>query len=143
MKSRFYRRRRQKEHSFPEVCLTPLIDTALTLLIIFMITTPVIKKENALQVELPKGKVTEIDDGKKQDIIVSLDKQGKIFLNGKAIQEKEILDRLKKQIGNLQERTVFVKADIAAQYGKVIELVDKIKHVSGVRYVALATAKAT
>lgn len=143
MKSRFYRRRRQKEHSFPEVYLTPLIDTALTLLIIFMITTPAIKKENALQVELPRGKVTEVDDGKKQDIIVSLDKQGKIFLDGKGIQEKEVLDRLKKKIGNLKERTVFVKADTGAQYGKVIELVDKIKHVSGVRYVALATAKAT
>ena len=141
MKSRLYRRRSQKELSFPEISLTPLIDTALTLLIIFMVTTPMLQKENALQIELPKGNMKEIDDGKQQEIIISLDKSGKIFFNTKAVEEKEVIEHLKKQVEKQADRTVFLKADVAVHYGKVIELVDKIKHVSGVRYVALATTK--
>lgn len=143
MKSRRYRRKGLKEQSFPEISLTPLIDTALTLLIIFMVTTPMLKKENALQVELPKGKMKEIDDSKEQEITIAIDKSGKFSFNNKIVKEVEILERLKMQVGKKSDRTVFVKADTAVHYGKVLELVDKIKHVSGVRYVALATAKIT
>ncbi len=143
MKSRRYRRKGLKEQSFPEISLTPLIDTALTLLIIFMVTTPMLKKENALQVELPKGKMKEIDDSKEQEITIAIDKSGKFSFNDKIIKEKEVLEKLKVQVGKKSDRTVFVKADTAVHYGKVLELVDKIKHVSGVRYVALATAKIT
>lgn len=120
-----------------------MIDVAFTLLIIFMVTTPMLKKENALQVELPKGKMKEIDDSKEQEITISIDKAGKFSFNNRVVQEKEILEKLKVQVGKKSDRTVFVKADTAVHYGKVLELVDKIKHVSGVRYVALATAKIT
>lgn len=143
MKSRRYRRKGLKEQSFPEISLTPLIDTALTLLIIFMVTTPMLKKENALQVELPKGKMKEIDDSKEQEITIAIDKTGKFSFNNKIVKEPEILEQLKMQVGKKSDRTVFVKADTAVHYGKVLELVDKIKHVSGVRYVALATSKIT
>jgi biopolymer transport protein ExbD len=143
VKSRLYRRKRRKEQSFPEISLTPLIDTALTLLIIFMVTTPMLKKENALQVELPKGNMKEIDDSKEQEITIAIDKLGKFSFNDKIVKEKDILAQLKTQVGKKSDRTVFVKADTAVHYGKVLELVDKIKHVSGVRYVALATSKIT
>lgn len=143
MKSRLNRRKRHKEQSFPELNLTSMIDVAFTLLIIFMVTTPMLKKENVLQVELPKGKMKEIDDSKEQEITISIDKAGKFSFNNKIIKEKEVLEKLKVQVGKKSDRTVFVKADTAVNYGKVLELVDKIKHVSGVRYVALATAKIT
>jgi biopolymer transport protein ExbD len=134
--------KRKKDQSFPEISLTPLIDTALTLLIIFMVTTPMLQKENALQVELPKGHVKETDDAKQQEIVIALNKEGKYSINDAIVTEKDILSRLKKDIGSKGDQTVFVKADTVVHYGKVIELVDKIKHVSGVKYVALATAKA-
>ena len=141
MKSRWSRRRRKKAQSLPEISLTPLIDTALTLLIIFMVTTPMLKKENALQVELPKGKVKEISDTQKQDLTVMIDKQGKLSFNNAIVKEKDLVAVLAKSVGQKGQKTVFVKADTSASYGRVIEIVDKIKQVKGIRYVALATAK--
>lgn len=144
MRFRLYRRRRQKEQSLPEISMTPLIDTALTLLIIFMVTTPMLKKENALQVELPKGHVKETSDIQKEELVVTIDKQGKIALNNEKIETQNLVDRLKKLTGgphSKQQKTVFVKADTQVSYGKVIELVDTIKHVGGIKYVALATTK--
>lgn len=141
VKYRSRKKRHQKEPSLPEISLTPLIDTALTLLIIFMVATPMLKKENALQVELPKGNVKETSDTQKQELIVQIDKSGKLSLNNAVVKEVDLISQLKKQVNPKQQKTVFVKADTGVSYGKVIELVDKIKHVGGIKYVALATTK--
>ena len=140
MKLRFYRRKHKRGLSSPEITLTPLIDTAFVLLVIFMVTSPMIKKEAGLQVELPKGSMEEVQ-GVSEDIVVVLDSQGKISLNGTSVTEKNLIEKLKKCVNKQNEKTVFVKADIKAHYGKVIELIDKIKFVGGVKYVALATSK--
>ena len=141
MKARFYHMRRQKGLLHPEISLTPLIDTAWVLLVIFMVASPMIKKEAGLQVELPKGNMEEVKDASGNDITVVLDKSGKIFLNDVVVPEKQLIEKLKKKIGTGEQKTVFVKADTSAAYGKVIELVDTIKYVGGVKYVALATSK--
>lgn len=141
MRYRWLRRKRRKDQSLPEINLTPLIDTALNLLIIFMVTAPMLKKENALQVELPRGDVKEISDTQKQELVVTLDKSGKISFNNKIVSEAELINCLQKSVGDKKQKTVFVKADCAASYGKVIETVDKIKHVGGISYVALATTQ--
>ena len=138
---RYYQTRRRKGLSSPEISLTPLIDTAWVLLVVFMIASPTIKKEAGLQVELPRGNMQETKPMTEKDITVVLDKVGTIFLNDSKVAEKDLIEKLKKLVGKGNEKTVFVKADSAAHYGKVIELVDKIKYVGGVTYVALATSK--
>ena len=143
MKAQFYRSRRRKGRQQPEVSLTPLIDTALTLLIIFMVTTPMLKKENALEVELPKGNVKEVSEGLQQDLVVSVDKQGRLSFENTLVSQKDLIAALRKKVGDKEnsKKTVFVKADTTVHYGIVIELVDAIKHIGGIRYVALATEK--
>ena len=130
---------RRKRDALVDIPLTPLIDTALTLLIIFMVTAPMI--QNAIRVDLPRGTAKE-DKGLEQELVVFVDKEGQLFLNGQKTGDDELVSKLKEQVGEKSnERTVFVKADQSASYGKVIELVDRIKVVGGVRYVALATQK--
>lgn len=146
MKARFTKMRRQKGLLHPEISLTPLIDTAWVLLVIFMVASPMIKKEGGLQVELPKGNMEEIKSSSGEDVTVSYvvsvkDKKSHIFLNDIEVEEKQLIEKLKKKIGTGSEKTVFVKADTAVEYGKVMALVDKIKFVGGVKYVALATSK--
>ena len=47
------RRRRLRRVTLPEISLTPLIDTALVLLVIFMVATPMMR--NAIHIDLPEG----------------------------------------------------------------------------------------
>ena len=143
MKWKRYQSRRKRKQQQPEISLTPMIDTALTLLIIFMVTSPMLVKENALEIELPKGNIKEISDTTKQEIIVSVDKKGRIALNDTIIPRKNLITLLSKKVGKDKNKTVFVKGDTAAQFGTIIELVDAIKHVGGIGYVALATEKIT
>lgn len=132
--------RRKSRTMLTDVSMTPLIDTALTLLIIFMITTPMI--QNAIKVNLPRGQAKEDGDAR-QDLVVYVDKNDQFYFNGKKIAEKELIASITQEVGSQKERTVYVKADTAVSYGRVLELVDDIKVIGGVEYVALATTKRT
>ena len=132
------RKRKKRRHilSVPDVSLTPLIDTALTLLIIFMITAPMM--QNSIRVALPEGQAKEVEDTSKE-IIVTVDKTGNLFVNGTKIDEKDIINQIKLQVADNKDKTVFVEADKAVDYGRVIQVVDQIKVIGGINYVALAT----
>jgi biopolymer transport protein ExbD len=121
-----------------DLSMTPLIDTALTLLIIFMVATPMI--HNAIRVTLPKGQAKE-DGGSQQNLVVYIDKDKKIFFNGKMIAPDELISQLKTHIGNDTNKMVHVKADQAVAYGSVLELVDHMKVVGGISHVVLATQR--
>lgn len=142
--ARFTRSRfRKKRQTLLDVPLTPLIDTALTLLVIFMIATPMI--QNAVKITLPQGQAKE-DGNAQQDLVVYVKKNDasqdvQIFFNGTELKESEVGDSIKKAMAGEQDRTVFVKADRSVSYGQVVELVDHIKAIGGIKYVALATQK--
>ncbi len=77
-----------------------------------------LKKENALQVELPKGNVKEISDTQKQELIITIDKSGKLSLNDVVLRQKDLLPKLKQKVGPKGQKTVFVKGDTGVAYGK-------------------------
>lgn len=140
MRSSRKRRSRGRTVGIPEIPMTPLIDVALTLLVIFMITTPMV--QNVIKVELPSSRMNEAETQVQQELIVYVDKDQKIYLNGKQYSLDLLLTELQKIIKKDAEEVVFVKADLAVPYGKVIDLVDTLKVSGGIKYVALATQRA-
>jgi len=136
------RRGRTTTGNQPLVTLTPLIDMALTLLVIFMVATPMMHR--AIKVELPKGNVDELKGAKpaKKEIVVYIDKQEHMYVNGDVIKkESELIPLIQRLAQELAVDLVMVKADEGVAYGKVITLVDAIKSIGGITYVALATQK--
>lgn len=129
-------RSRRNKIQLADISLTPLIDTALTLLIIFMISAPMM--HNAIRVTLPKGQAKE-DVGVQEELVVYIDKDATLFFNKQQVDATTLISQIKNTIGTEQEKTIYVKADQSVSYGTVLELVDKIKVLGGVKYVALAT----
>ena len=137
---RYVRRRRRMVSTIPEITLTPLIDTALTLLIIFMVTTPMI--HNAIKVNLPRGQARE-DSGVKQELIVFIDEKETIYLNNKTVASADaLIKELQQVVGKDPDKVIYLKADQSVRYGMVTELVDQMKVVGGIAHVALSTRKA-
>lgn len=126
----------------PELNLTPLIDVVLVLLLIFMLSTPIMK--NSINVDLPSGNMNEADGGESDGIYVSVDGAGKIFLNGELVDKNNIIVKLKSRLINnkLDSATVNIDCHKNASYGDFAELVDKIKYLGGVKNVVLGTYKA-
>ena len=143
MYQRSRRLRRNRSISNFEISLTPLIDTALTLLIIFMVTTPMLQNDSAgIKVNLPEGKAQE-NKGLDKSLTVVINDKGQLFFDGGKVSEDVLIKTLKNMVSSSNDETVFVEADRGVPYGKVIQLVDRIKYVGGVKYVALATAYQT
>ena len=122
----------------PEVSLTPLIDTALTLLVIFMITAPMV--QNGIKVDLPQGHSKEV--GNQQDLVVTIRKDNKMFFNSYPIEQKDLVNTVQKALSQNNDLPVYIRADESISYGKVIEIVDELKF-AGVKYVAMSTRTAT
>ena len=76
---RLGRQSRKNRHMLNDLSLTPLIDTALTLLIIFMISAPMMN--NSIKITLPKGKAKEETSSELQEMIVTVNKEGTLYLN--------------------------------------------------------------
>ena len=132
------RKRKNNQVVSPEVNIIPLIDISLMLLVVFMVTTPML--QNNIKVDLPHGQAKEVKE-QKQEFVVYIDKNEKLFFNDEQLNHDQLIERMKNKIATSSDKTVFVKADRAINYGKVIELVDQIKCVGGVKYVALATTR--
>jgi biopolymer transport protein TolR len=134
------RRLRRQKNGLSDLSMTPLIDTALTLLIIFMIASPML--QNAIKVTLPRGNAQEDKQTQQaNELVVFIDKSGDFYINKEKVNKTDLITQIKKTIGNDQEKTVYVQADTGVSYGTVVELVDDIKFVGGIKYVALATQK--
>jgi len=100
---------------------TPLVDVMLVLLIIFLITIPVVT--TSIPLTLPKERV-EIRETKPENIIISVDKSGKIFWYDARVPDVEGLVARLKTVSTLKPQPeVQIRGDMAASYegvGKIL-----------------------
>ena len=124
-----------------DINVTPMADIMLVLLIIFMITTPLL--QTGITVNLPKAKnpldAPEADS--KDAVIVALNREGRIYMAKTAVSESELLDALAKKFsGGEINKTIFLKADSAVAYGRVVQIVDSCRK-AGVERIGLMAEK--
>jgi biopolymer transport protein TolR len=124
-----------------DINVTPMADIMLVLLIIFMITTPLL--QSGITVNLPKAKnpldAPEADS--KDAVVVALNRDGRIYLAKTPISENELLDFLVKRFsGGEINKTIYLKADTAVAYGRVVQIVNECRR-SGVERIGLMTEK--
>ena len=123
-------------HSLNELNITPLLDLAFVLLVIFIITTtPMV---NDLDMNLPSA-TPQPKDPKKKANYVSVSKNGEIFLNMTKV--KDMVD-LQAQMADLRAKdndlSVVVRGDSDVPYQKVINVLDALQQAN-VSKVGLAT----
>jgi biopolymer transport protein TolR len=126
--------KRTRKFKMPEITLTPLIDTALTLLTIFIIAAPMV--QNGIKVDLPQGQSKEV--GNQQELVVTISKEEKFFFNSYPIKKDELIPAVQKALVQHEDMPIYIRADETVPYGKVIEIVDKLK-IAGVKFVAMST----
>ena len=118
----------------------PMADIMLVLLIIFMVVTPMLQKTH--QVDLaPTNNPQDMKNADKDDaIVVAISRDGNIFLGNNEVRKEELSAQIKDRISNRLDKTVYVKSDARAKYGRVVEIVDEIRS-AGVDQLGLLTEK--
>jgi biopolymer transport protein TolR len=116
-----------------EINVTPLVDVVLVLLLVFMITAPMMSR--GVDVSLPVADQPQIPQ--EDRLTVSVDAKGTIFIGNAPVNLALLEDEIRGRMSGRSVQVVYLRADEALRYGKVIEVMDKIKK-AGVERIGFA-----
>ena len=116
-------RGRGRYRPLAEINVTPLVDVMLVLLIIFMVTAPLMT--SGVTVDLPKTDAKPLDSDSKP-VTVSLNAEGKIFLQDAETSLADLVPKLQSISQNNPDRRIFVRGDKGITYGRVMQVMGTI-----------------
>ena len=122
------------QSALADINITPLVDVVLVLLIIFMVTAPVL--QSGIDVSVPKTKtVKEITE---ERLVISINKDQRVFLGNDPINIHEIGNRLRQRIRDPRQQSIFVRADENVPFGAFATVMDAVKQ-AGFANVSIVT----
>ena len=104
--------------------VTPLVDVTLVLLIIFMVTTSTIVRQQ-IEVDLPKAATGESKPA--TTLVLQITADGQYALNGEVTPLDRIGAAAKAEKAKDADVRAIIAADKAVSYEKVVDLIDTIK----------------
>ncbi len=125
--------RKEDDEIVASINVTPLVDITLVLLIIFMITAHFMR-DPVIPVELPRA--ANVEEGKIKSFSLILDRDGKLYVNGRESSPETAVNMLKDAVKNDPEINAIIAADGKVLHEQVIWLIDLVKS-AGVNKFAL------
>ncbi|KHS48222.1 ExbD/TolR family protein [Novosphingobium subterraneum] len=129
------RRGRGGRAAMSEINVTPLVDVMLVLLIIFMVTAPMLAA--GVPVDLPDSKADPLDQQQDQ-ITVTIDAQGNVFLDDQQLAPGELTDRLAGLQKGPKPPLVTLRADRVLDWGRVAAVMGEL-NAAGFKSISLVT----
>ncbi len=131
-------RGRGRRAPMADINVTPLVDVMLVLLIIFMVTAPLLTA--GVPVNLPDSRAKALDQ-EQEPVEISLDETGRLFVGDEELGEAALpgrLDAIAAASAGREPRQVFLRADRALDYGRVMRVMGELNR-AGLNKVALVT----
>jgi biopolymer transport protein ExbD len=119
-----------------EINVTPLIDLAFALLIIFMITAPLLQQSIDIRVPTESARPQETD--KEEPLMLAIDPRGQFFWGTESITDAEMEARLDLVSDTDEPPVVQIRADAGLPYQRVVDLLDLVKG-AGLSRISLET----
>lgn len=119
-----------------DINVTPMADVMLVLLIIFMITTPLIQSGIAVNMAAAKN-AEEAPDAEAEDAtIVTVTRSQEVYVNKQLTGLEDLTDTISEAAARAPDKPLFVRSDVAAPYGTIVEIVDSARE-AGVERIGL------
>lgn len=117
--------RREPLGAMSEINVTPLIDLAFALLIIFMITAPLLQQ--TIDINLPTEQQKPQADSDSQPLMLGINQEGEFYWEKEAVSEEAMAGRLADLANQDPDTVIRVRADSRIPYQRVVDLLDLIK----------------
>lgn len=124
------------QHELSEINVTPFIDVMLVLLIIFMVVTPLMT--TSVKVELPKASENLKKDEDKKPLILSIDKENRLFLDDETINLSNLKDILFSKTGGNFDEIIYFYVDKSVEYEILMNAINSVKEL-GYSKIALSS----
>lgn len=130
------RRRRRRARPMSEINVTPFVDVMLVLLIIFMVAAPL--QTVGVPVELPRTAAQALASEQEEPLTVTLTADGVIMIQTTEVASEEIVPRLRAVLSERASRRVFIRADGAIPYARVVQVMGAL-NAAGITDIGLVT----
>ncbi|MBX3147116.1 MAG: ExbD/TolR family protein [Gemmatimonadales bacterium] len=117
-----------------EINMTPLVDVALVLLIIFIITAPIMM--GGVDVQLPQASTAPL--AAKDGVVITVDRAGQVFVDDIPVSAAELQATVRRLMDQRNATGVFVRGDRATPYGNVVRVIAAL-HEAGITSAGLVT----
>ncbi|MBB6244389.1 MULTISPECIES: biopolymer transporter ExbD [unclassified Rhodanobacter] len=130
-------RAQEEDKPYDDINITPMLDLAYVLLVIFIIMTTAAVQ--GVKVNLPKASAS-VSLAKAQTKAITVSESGQIFLDAFPVTIDELEQRLRQQKALTPDFPVIVKGDSNVQYQKVVDILDLLRRLD-LSQVGLVTGK--
>jgi len=127
-----------EEKPYDDINITPMLDLAYVLLIIFIIMTTA--SVQGIKVDLPKAS-SSTSLAKPQTKAITVSNSGQIYLDAYPVSMDELENRLRTQKALTPEFPIVLKGDSTVAYQKVMDVLDLLRRLD-LSQVGLVTGKA-
>lgn len=124
-----------EENSIAGINMVPIINVALVLVIVLIITAPILSIPN-IPVNLPRAVTIE---AKERNITISYGKDGRIAINTQVVSWEDLVPKLKYRLRENSKVLVIIRADKDIPYGEVEKILDLVVKKAGAKKIAVAT----
>ena len=126
-----------------DINVTPMVDIMLVLLIIFMVITPFLQQ--GVSVALPRDMNNPDEDPaiiKESSVVVAITKEGSLFIGKKPVDKDQLKTEIDAKMATKEDkdRIVYIRSDIEANYGAVVDTINLIRD-SGIDQIGLVADK--
>ena len=122
---------------FTRINVTPIIDVALVLVIIMLITAPMITALS-MEIDLPKAKTRSIEDEVR--LSITLGREGELAVDDELVAPGDLFEVLVRKISESSDKNilVIVRADATITHGTVKQIINDAR-TAGAKRIAVAT----
>ena len=116
--------KRNSRSRAPQLALTSMLDVIFLLLCFFVTVSVFSQWESEISIRLPSAVTAEEPDRLPGEIIVNLDKDGKVSVNGRALELNDLATRLAKVAKFYPDQAVIIRADKDVRYERLVAVID-------------------
>jgi biopolymer transport protein ExbD len=116
----------EEEKPYDDINITPMLDLAYVLLVIFIIMTTA--SVQGIKINLPKASAST-SLAKPQTKAITIDDKGQIYLDAYPVSLQDLEARLETQKALTPGFPVVVKGDATVQYQRVMDVLDLLRRI--------------
>ena len=129
---------RENNKSENQINILPMIDIIFAILSFFIISSLFLTRIDSIEVNLPKSSTAIREKNRPQ--IITVDNNEKIYFKSNEISLKNISALIRKNIENLEEPLVILRADTSVKHGLIVNLLDELRKIENLK-IGISTEK--
>ena len=122
---------KEKNDTGDSINILPMIDIIFAILSFFIISSLYLTRIDSIKVNLPKSSTAVREQNKPQ--IITVDSNERIYFNSNEIFLKNIYAIIQKNIENLEEPIVILRADTSVKHGLIVSLLDELRKIENLK----------